>query len=662
MSARGAGKDCLFSEPSPRVCKHSGPCGRWMLRMSLLSPLLLLLAVLAPPVEAQEPAQPGTAQSGTAQVSQSRIETLALPDAKVWGQWLERDRNLSFSARTTSNAREDLQQGGLGQDRQAAAWLGLAHSGAHDLRLTYERGAHALSGVRQLACIFALGALQEGTESVLIQLAEDPSETKRSAALLAMLATGRPSLWRWVEERALDARSRDQAAARAALALWQRTPDSAPHEIGKQWLALRFEAARHYGLIAGESWLVYSGRMLADDPGFLELFVLRSSARIARPGVRDLLLGVLQKSTGPERLRATVRGMPRELSRLVDSGLWEPADDLEWRLILDEVELYGSEAFVPELLQRGLTRPGIAWRAAALALRSGLENLGAFAAEDLAKLAVPVRIEALRALGEAVRPGSLQRVMPFVADGSAPVACAAQVAAMRLGVRSAEVSVRAAVDNAAHRLHKSMLVELTRVIRDPRAAGVLDETLRNLDGDLGLYVATALTRDGSRSARERVRAALNAQPPLESERAQVLVAALARRPSTEDLATLRAWFPTDPQPRSRALNLELASMLAQLSDPVVLPLLQAALWRDDFEISMLAAARMVELGGMTALRDAVLSPPPRARSEDVRRVGYGLGLWGGFTELETLSARLRHNSGAPAVQGALLGVLSTRTH
>jgi hypothetical protein len=46
----------------------------------------------------------------------------------------------------------------------------------------------------------------------------------------------------------------------------------------------------------------------------------------------------------------------------------------------------------------------------------------------------------------------------------------------------------------------------------------------------------------------------------------------------------------------------------------------------------------------------------------VRRVGYGLGLWGGFTELETLSARLRHNSGAPAVQGALLGVLSTRTH
>ena len=72
-----------------------------------------------------------------------------------------------------------------------------------------------------------------------------------------------------------------QAAARAALALWQRTADSAPYEIGKQWLALRFEAARHYGLIAGESWLVYSGRMLADDPGFLELIELRSSARIA---------------------------------------------------------------------------------------------------------------------------------------------------------------------------------------------------------------------------------------------------------------------------------------------------------------------------------------------------------------------------------------------
>jgi hypothetical protein len=632
-----------------------------MLRMSLLSPLLVLAALLLPS-QAQEPMRRTPEQAAVAQAPRSRIETLALPEPQQWAEWLGRDRSLSFSARTASNAREDLQKGGLGPDRQAAAWLALAYSGAHDLRLSYERGAHALSGVRQLACILALGALQQGTDGILIQLAEDPNEAKRSAALLAMLATGRPALRRWVEERARDVLSRDQAAARAALALVLRTPDSAPYEIGKQWLALRFEAARHYGLIDGQSWLAYSGRLLAEDPGFLELLVLRSSARIARPGVRDLLLGALQKGVGPERLRAAVRGMPRELSRLVDSGLWEPADDLEWRLILDEVELYGSEAYVPELLERGLTRPGIAWRAAALALRSGREELGAFADQDLSKLAAPVRIEALRALGEAVRPGSLQRVMAFAADASAPIASAAQVAAMRLGARPAEISVRSAVDNPEHRLHKAMLVELTRVIRDPRAAGVLDEALRNLEGDLGLFVASALTRDGSRTARERVRAALNAQPPLEPERAQVLVAALARRPSTEDLATLKEWFPADPQPRSRALNLELASMLAQLSDPVVMPLLQAALWEGEFEISMLAAARMVELGGMTALRDSVQSPPAYARSQDVRRVGYGLGLWGGFAELEALSARMRHNSGAPAVQGALLGVLSTRTH
>lgn len=631
-----------------------------MLRMSPLSLLALLLVLLAAPAAAQER---GAEQSDEPAVTApvSALESAPLPDAPSWALWLERDGLIGFSARTGGAAREDLQKGGLGPDRQSAAWIALAAGGAHDLRLTFERGARALKGVRQYACIFALGALKDGTEAQLLELADASEEHMRAAAMVAMLASNRPALRRWVEERARDPRSREYEAARDALGLFgSGTPR--PFEAGKYWLALRFEAARHYGLISGQSWLAYCGRELAQDPGFLEVVVLRSTARIPRPGLRDLLLGSLQNGTGPERLRAAVRGMPRELSRLVESELWLPADDAEWRLIFDEAESYALEAFLPELLERGMQQRSIAWRAAALALRSGAQELGEFADEDLSRMPPAQQGEALRALGEAARAGSLQRVMAWIGSESPAIAAAAQVAAMRLGVRAAEVSVRAGVENSQHRLHKALLVELTRVVRDPRAAALLDEVLPALKGDLQLFVACALTRDGNRTARAMLRTALDANPPLEPERAQVLVAALARRPTTEDLATLHAWFPAEPGPRTRSLNLELASMLAQLSDPVVTPLLQNALWQCRFEVSMLAAARIVENAGLNTLRENALNPPASARSEDVRRVGYALGLWGGFAELETLTARLRHNSGAPAVQGALLGVLATRTH
>ena len=631
-----------------------------MLRVHPLSLLLPLLLFLTPPVGAQ-PLGQERASPGALAPSQSGIEAQALPDAPTWARMLEFDRRVSFSPGTTELAREQLLAGGLGPDRRSAAWLALASSGASDLRATFVRGAQALSGVRQYACIFALGALRDGTDAELLALAEDPRESVRAAALVAMVASSRPALRRWVEEQALDPRARDATAAQQALALFG-SGSSAPFEAGRYWLALRKDAARHYGLIDGQSWLVYCGRELAQNTGFLEVVVLRSSSRIVRPGVRDMLLGTLLKSTGPERLRAAVRGMPRELSRLVDSGLWLPADDSEWRVIFDEAESYGQEAFVQELIQRGLQQPALSWRAAALALRCGVVDLGAFADEDLGRLAPAQRIEALRALGEGGRPGSLQRVMAWLGDESLPVAAAAQIAAMRLGVRQAETSVRVALANKQHRMHKVLLVELTRVVRDPRAAALLDELLFSLEGELRLFVASALARDGSRAARAVVREALDAQPPLEPERALVLVSALARRPVVDDLSTLRAWFPAEPGPRTMTLNMELAGILAQLSDPVVMPLLQTALWRSRFEVSMLAGARIVESDGLSALREHALNPPALVRSEDVRRVGYALGLWGGFPELDALTARLRHNSGAPAVQGAMLGVLSTRTN
>ena len=46
---------------------------------------------------------------------------------------------------------------------------------------------------------------------------------------------------------------------------------------------------------------------------------------------------------------------------------------------------------------------------------------------------------------------------------------------------------------------------------------------------------------------------------------------------------------------------------------------------------------------------------------DRRRVGFAAGVWGGVEYMNTLARELRWASGDPALQGALLGVLSTRT-
>lgn len=640
--------------------------------MPRMSPLLRCLAVLiasALPLSAQgresaptERAAP--AQSPAAQPSSvlSLIEAEPLPSVELWRSWLERDATLSFNSRTVGAARRDLEAASSPPDRLAAAKLALAHSRAGDQREGFERGSKARTSMARLTAIFCLGALGEGVDARLLELAEDADPTVRSAAFVAMLASQRSALRRGLEELARDSQAPDQLAARQALDLFTNPARSEPFEVGKLWLLLRWEAARHYGLVQGQAFPVLVARGLAQEPGFLDAVVLRCGARLHRPGVRDLLLAVLLRETAPVRLRAAVRGMPRELARLVDSGLWKPADLAEWRLILDEIESLGLESYVTELFEVAMLEPEIRWRAAQLALRAGVEELGPFAASDLASLPPAERIEALRALGEALRAQSIQRVMAWTNDETPTVASAAWVAGMRLGVRAAEVSVRAALEDPAQRLHKPLIVELAKVVRDPRAAALLDELLPKLEGDLRLFVATSLARDGSRLAREILREALSAYPPLAPERALILVSALGRRASTEDLTTLRALFPQEDVPRTRALNLELATILTELGDPLAQPVVHSALWSGGFEVSVLAASLLVEMNGLGALRDAVLNPPSQARSDDVRRVGFALGMLGGFGELDTLSARLRYNSGAPAVQGALLGVLSTRTH
>jgi hypothetical protein len=69
---------------------------------------------------------------------------------------------------------------------------------------------------------------------------------------------------------------------------------------------------------------------------------------------------------------------------------------------------------------------------------------------------------------------------------------------------------------------------------------------------------------------------------------------------------------------------------------------------------------MIEISGASVLFDEIDRAPLGCTKEDVRRVGYALGLWGGIPALRELTTKLR--SGDPALQGALLGALASRTH
>jgi hypothetical protein len=138
-----------------------------------------------------------------------------------------------------------------------------------------------------------------------------------------------------------------------------------------------------------------------------------------------------------------------------------------------------------------------------------------------------------------------------------------------------------------------------------------------------------------------------------------LVRALRGQSRPEDLVVLRRLFPSVSE--DRALDRELVLALYDHSDPEMMPILRAGLWSSDKDMSLLAGGLMVQAVGVIALIQELRVPPASATSRDLRRVGFAIGEWGGVAALEDLARELRWSSGEPALQGALLGVLSTRT-
>ena len=187
---------------------------------------------------------------------------------------------------------------------------------------------------------------------------------------------------------------------------------------------------------------------------------------------------------------------------------------------------------------------------------------------------------------------------------------------------------------------------------------LLEALLPQLTGRPQVLVASVLSLQGRIGARDVLRTALEDGLP-QGVLGGLAARALGFRPNSEDVAAVRRIFPLEGRETE---NLELALALLRRKDRDALKLiLSAALWKGPFDRSVLTARVIVEVGNWLALKGELDNVPISAGTPDLRRVGFACGEWGGYPILEWLESKRKQGSADPVLQGALLGMLSTRT-
>jgi hypothetical protein len=608
----------------------------------------------------QEPSGVGTPPKQDAEELAARAgaDAIAEPEAAPsWRDLLSRDSRLSFSLRSATDASAALDRTDGTALRRAGAWMALGCAGSAGDRARIVKQARIGKGLERRAAILALGEMAADEEGLLSWLAGDVDAQAAECALLALLRSHRPGGRDRVQASARDASDPRSAVALGLLAFDRDPATSPPPRAVRTLIELRWEAASAFGMVDRASFAARRVDELASSPAFVSVVVLRAAARSPSGAVKDHLLSALVEGQGPGRLTAAIDAIPRQISQLVDSGLWTPRDPGEWATILEEIEREHVEALTSELLAQAEEKPGLRWRARALMEPSDRGGLVSFTAADLAGLEAGDRALACQVLGSTVDPDPRILLTALVGDVDVRVRGAARVAELRLGGKSAAPEMDKILPDRSHPEHVAVLESLCRNARDPAVAIRLEGFLRTAAGADLAAVAAALCVHGRASGRETVRSLLCLDSPPTGARRLMLVRALSRRPGGKDRQVLSELF---PQAGEEALNLELAVGLASLSDPAVRPILRAALWRGGFDESVLAGILLAEANGARFLIEEILRPPREADSADLRRVGFALGEWGGVAALTAL-AREAVSAAGPEMQGALLGALSSRT-
>lgn len=570
-----------------------------------------------------------------------------------------RDARVSFSAESARRARTTLENPPpVTLERAVAAFtLGTSRS-THDLARLEALTLEGLEPERR-AALFALGELGPVGLAALERLAPRLDDSLADSFVVAFLVAEQRGA------QAAVARLERLGSSDLPVAVWARAALS--YREGERAGALtpalllhqelRWRAGQTFGFIDGERWSKVRLRELAREPAFTARVVLDASEALFAPVLKAHLVQALASDELPGALELAAKLLPRELGVALAAGEWAPRDAVEWQRLLDALERARTERAAKELCQRAfLEVPEVETQAGRLLLRGGADLPWKWIADRLVQ-GTPAEREALvRAVGDrGQRELAADLADLAVARPELGLEAPALVALVRLGHPSAEDGLELLVREASGaRLEAAVraLVPSLQDVRIKKFALALRERA-DLPPELELELSIGLAAQGDRAARLRVRAELPSAPPGPTRLAAI--EALARGADPSDLEVLARLFPLESDLEG---NQALALALLVGKDPVVRPVLQSALWGDDWTVSVLAGGLVVALAGPTGLLDELDSAPPDAAEVDLRRVGFALGEWGGQPALDELLRRRPESD--PAVQGAVLGLLSAR--
>ncbi len=590
------------------------------------------------PLPTSEIARPGT-------VDARQVESRVL---------LEQSKRASFNAHSSELALAALAEG-LDPSLRPAALFALGASGERAMGPRLESWAVEGAVADRRAAILGLAESRFAPVELLARLARASLPEVREAALLGLALTpsehARAALAKLCESDATDPAAAVLARGFAA------DPLSAPDwALGRTWLELRWDAARRYGLVDGHPWRAHLLLELAADSEFLDGVVYGAASELHRAGTADYFLELALGSGPATRLRTVVNAMPVELDRMIHAGVWFPENQEEWAQLLFEIDDRRLEGLTIDLLRQARAFPDLSAYASVLLVRAGnFEGLSMLEL-DIASPDPQKRQRIAETLGGTHETHYIDLLETLRGDEDAGVRTAAMIAQMRLGNSLSVETVRGTLAGEASPERAALVEGLSRLAYLPELAGMLLEYFDGYSDDERLAVAIALAREREPRESAVLRAALS-EKVLRSPRGEHFVQALVRIAANAEIASLFDLFPLED---ARAVNMQIAQAMCARHEPAVMQILRTALWQGPFERSVLSAALMQNVAGLDSIRIELDRPPKGARPEDVRRVGYALGEWGGTAEVERLGRR--RTAADPALQGAFLGALAARTH
>ena len=573
-----------------------------------------------------------------------------------------RDRRVRFSSHAADRARAAFERGLPVADDRAVALMALGASESTQDAARIESRAMAGRLEERRAAVLALGELGPsgigGLQRVAVE--DDPGLREvLGVALVLSAARGAPEASA-VLEALLQRADPGLTLNLRRVAKWGRG-ETLDRSVGALdlYYDLRWQAAQAYAFVDGKTFQQVLIADLLHDEEFLDLFVYGAAVELNEPAVRDHLFESLDGEPGEGALRAAVRAMPGFLARAIDEGGWRPPSLEAWGVMLDEVSDRGLAAKALSLVEAAFAEePQLFAPAGKLLLEAGAPVPVGWVADRLARAPEDEKIEVILALGD--RPDvsqgrDLVGVLSRRPDNG--VQGAALVTMARFGFEPARERVEELLTSEPSEERRRFLVALGSVAHDPEALDWIERALAlpDLEHETVFRLELGRAEAGRFHRPAALRAWLDAtEGPHPLKRRVVRI--LGEAPDDDDLAVLRRIFPVEGD---RELNVELAQVLLRARDPEALELLRTLLWGESWSRSVLAGGLIVRASGVFALVDEIELPPASADEQDLRRVGFAIGQWGGLSAVDELSHRT--GTGGAALQGALLGALSTRS-